>query len=83
MRLIDADAHEYPGDLIHMPTIDAVPVVHGQWIEHPQYDVFGDCTWIDYECSKCNARGRYNTEDYKYCPSCGAKMDGGATNGNS
>lgn len=32
MRLIDADAHEYPGDLIHMPTIDAVPVVHS-WKE--------------------------------------------------
>ena len=27
LRLIDANAYEYPGDLIHMPTIDAVPVV--------------------------------------------------------
>lgn len=27
VRLIDANAYEYPGDLIHMPTVDAVPVV--------------------------------------------------------
>lgn len=27
MRLVNADDYEYPGDLIHMPTIDAVPVV--------------------------------------------------------
>ena len=31
VRLIDANAYEYPGDLIHMPTIDAIPVVHGWW----------------------------------------------------
>ena len=27
MRLIDADAYQFPGDLIDEPTIDAVPVV--------------------------------------------------------
>ena len=27
MRLIDADAYEFPGDLVNEPTIDAVPVV--------------------------------------------------------
>lgn len=27
MRLIDADAYEFPGDLINEPTVDAVPVV--------------------------------------------------------
>ena len=27
MRLVNADDYEYPGDLIYMPTIDAVPVV--------------------------------------------------------
>ena len=27
MRLIDADAYQYPGDLIYEPTIDAVEVV--------------------------------------------------------
>ena len=31
MRLINADAYQYPGDLIDEPTIDAVPV---EIIEH-------------------------------------------------
>ena len=82
MRLIDANAYEHPGDLIHMPTIDAVPVVHGRWEEtgkvfvHSMYDLFTKCS----RCSFGHVRNEYQ-EPYRYCPNCGAKMDGGADNG--
>lgn len=48
-----------------MPTIDAVPVVHGRW---EPYSV-RDCLYI---CSECNCIPRGKT---RYCPNCGAKMN--------
>ena len=63
-------------DSIH--TVDAVPVVHGRWIERedPMLDTY-------YTCSACNedfyieptgdtAKDLFT---YTYCPNCGAKMD--------
>ena len=51
-------------------TIDAVEVVHGRWIEHPD----DRCSLFNgWECSECKqivSGGRGN-----YCPNCGAKMD--------
>ena len=55
------------------PTVDAVEVVHGRWIWSEE-----DECWI---CSNCemsalnNYRG--NSAESNYCPTCGAKMDGG------
>lgn len=83
MRLIDADA--FIEKLAHvpmvqeaikkamdtMPTVDAVPVVHGRWQDE------GDL-WL------CTACGKgYVTEagvtpidaGMHYCPNCGARMD--------
>ena len=56
------------------PTIDAMPVMHAQWIikEDP---VFAD----KYYCSNCGEQA--NVDLYgewilsKYCPNCGARMD--------
>ena len=50
-------------DLSYLPTVDAVPVVHGKW----------DRTTSDYECSNCQYPMDYITP---YCPNCGARMDG-------
>lgn len=72
MRLIDAD--KLPLDIEHediddAPTIDAVEVVHGEWIKYE------DGTTV---CSNCG----FTLEDwiqgvfYNFCPNCGAKMDG-------
>ena len=51
------------------PTVDAAPVVHGEWI----YKVTNNGKMI-FECSNCKSliagRGRF-------CKECGAKMDGG------
>ena len=53
------------------PTVDAVEVVHGRWIDEYPY----------VRCSECNAEWlncRTDNEPklFYYCPKCGAKMDG-------
>lgn len=72
-----------------MPTVDAVPVVHGRWIFPSKHlRCRGKNRDIDerrldaklrivptYYCSECAETSRDAHE--KYCSSCGAKMDGG------
>lgn len=62
-------------DIKALPAVDAVPVVHGRWIP------IVEKVWnldipvvVDWKCSVCNGMGN---EDFNYCPTCGAKMDGG------
>lgn len=65
---------------------DVAPVVHGAWI-----DFYGDHKTA--ECSKCQQLFEVTFDGpgkpelfaafqdfYRYCPSCGARMDGGADN---
>lgn len=52
-----------------LPTVDAVPVVHGRWIYHPDWQADGEC---GYECSEC---GMGSDVDYPYCMLCGARME--------
>ena len=72
-----------------MPTIDAVSVVQGEWIEVRAFDAFGgdEATWMAHGnpiafhyCSECKEQTRLDEfgEEMlsKYCPNCGAKMDG-------
>lgn len=72
------DYGTYDGEpcIDYFPT-DVAPVVHGEW----------SIVWVDqghidmekmYKCSVCGGR-KYN--DYRYCPECGAIMDGGSKNG--
>lgn len=53
-----------------LPTVDAVPVVHGHWtrIINPR---------DGYDCFQCSSCKRVDLElmEYDYCPRCGAKMD--------
>ena len=57
------------------PTVDAVEVVHGRWIE--KIDIvasyLAECEEFFYECSVCNTP---NFGESPYCPNCGAKRDG-------
>lgn len=71
MRLIDADAYQFPGDLIYEPTIDAVEVVRcwdckfsiGRLLDDDENDVNTWCNRWDNCVPACG-----------YCH-CGAKMD--------
>ena len=49
----------------NIPAVDAAPVVHGRWIKRK--------TWNNAVCSYCSFE---NANMTKYCPACGAKMDG-------
>ena len=57
--------------LERIPAADVAPVVHGRWVpncvDSPAFFV----------CDQCNTVW-YN--DTKFCPDCGARMDGGAGN---
>lgn len=66
----------------HMPTVDAVPVVHGRWKA-----VTEDMVTYKRICSCCGKEAPYDMRDedplsegyymlYPYCPMCGARMDG-------
>ena len=51
---------------------DVVPVVHAYWIRHDDADVVEGYYVPEYECSKCRA---WKKDDSDFCPDCGAKMD--------
>lgn len=58
-----------------MPEIEAEPVRHGRWLNaRISGDDFKKCS----EC-ECYIENTYFANDYnvRYCPNCGAKMDGG------
>lgn len=88
MRLIDADAlktraiiwNGKPETVVDLreiqnaPTIDAAPVVHGRWVCEPD-------RIRHWYCSECGRVEGVTYEWMKYCPNCGAKMDGGEDNG--
>ena len=62
-----------------VPAADVVEVRHRKWVWDGGED-------MHYYCSLCHHNAYGNTGEildgeYKYCPSCGAKMDGGMDNG--
>ena len=71
-----ADAEEeFKQRLLDAPTIEAEPVMHGKWTQtyaswSQNYDTSKN---IRYRCSECNGIAVWDT---KYCPYCGARMDG-------
>ena len=90
MRLIDKDyavdtawsidayhgsAREVCEMLEDAPTVESEPVRHGKWIDEGYY---ADNTNVKaWHCSECNWHMLgYGDELFRFCPSCGAKMDG-------
>lgn len=57
-----------------LPAADVAPVVHAEWV------VCGDGDNVPWMCSHCGktTAHKYKVIYGKYCPHCGAKMDGGA-----
>ena len=69
--ILNEYAKQYRDTLLRIvneqPTIEAVPVVHGEWIE------VDDDIDVWYECSEC---GTSSMSPYIFCHECGARMDG-------
>ena len=66
-------------EIREMPAADVSEVVHGQWY------LLDDCANAGVYCSACGRRVQREEFAYKklrskYCPHCGAKMDGGDSN---
>ena len=59
------------GEVIDAPAADVAPVVHGDWLlRHIGVGHY-------WECSACHTNPCiYVTEHTKFCPNCGARMDG-------
>lgn len=56
-----------------VPTVDAVPVKHGRWIDDGFYsDNFPHHEWSCSECGECVLE--IDEPWFKFCPSCGADM---------
>lgn len=64
---------ELLGIINDQPTIEAVPVVYGEWIKDlcPE-GLEGYANW---KCSKCNKWVRRRSN---FCPNCGCRMKEGA-----
>lgn len=70
-------------ELNKIPAADVRPEIHGRWTRHPFNTT--KCSYL-WQCSECNGiaywvsnGGKLNKVKpigYKYCPNCGAKMDG-------
>ena len=85
-RYIDADLllNKLPDDLpykssvkrvlIQAPTADVVEVRHGEWEKVMNHR---ECSKCSYNAPYKKIKAGYHLQDLsKYCPNCGAKMDG-------
>lgn len=68
-----------------MPAADVAPVRHGHWIGEGDGYADGELVFDVWHCSECDYCIDDGTDDPerlpKYCPGCGALMDGGNGNG--
>ena len=59
--------------LWELPAIEAEPIKHGRWKDKEDPYGFFDTIPV---CSECGHTTKMR-EKYRYCPNCGARMDGG------
>ena len=72
---------EYVHDILdNQPTIEAVPVVYGEWKEYeaPGSRGYHYCSKCYYSAFKRDFCGRSIENLSNFCPNCGTKMEGGA-----
>ena len=87
MDMAEASRKLYPGIMTSISQINAMPAADVQKIRHGEWkgytksafhgvDEFGSSIYRDvtiWYCSECNRR---SVVKEKFCPNCGAKMDG-------
>lgn len=56
-----------------LPTIEAEPVRHGEWLTIIEANEYGEPYQSGVYCSECGETSIYEPN---YCPNCGARMDG-------
>lgn len=66
----DTVAWNIAAEINAIPSADVAPVVHGRWVEKPY--LIGTSRF----CSVCGENYGMPHGVYRYCPNCGAKMDG-------
>ena len=66
---IDLSGGKFEAEILNIQASDVEPVKHGRWVCGDYYDV-GDV------CSECDWDSQMICPSYRYCPNCGAKMDG-------
>lgn len=71
-------------EILSLPAADVAPVRHGHWIGEGDGYADGELVFDVWHCSECDYCIDDGTDDPerlpKYCPGCGALMDGGKEN---
>lgn len=55
------------------PAADVAPVRHGRWVIYKAPDAY-HCGLV--KCPFCGEEMIAESDEYNFCPNCGAKMDG-------
>lgn len=73
MELTSSEYDMIAEKIDNVPAADVAPVVHGEW----KSNGLGGYAYV-FVCSQCGYVDGYPFNDrHKFCPNCGAKMDGG------
>lgn len=78
LRILDEDGVVFRGKIEKMPAVDAVPVVHGRWITNKYGETV--CSECDNNALQvltgCLVNRHFEPHKSKFCPVCGARMNG-------
>lgn len=77
-KIYSEERHEYVVPVAEIDwtiSADVAPVRHGRWVKGKRNVL------IHWHCSACRECYFLDVPNAKYCPHCGAKMDGGENNG--
>ena len=66
-------------DVREAPAVEAEPTRHGKWGDYQINGYDGLHPIYEVPCRLCNKYARFK---YRFCPHCGAKMDGGTDGDN-